>query len=258
MCFDPGATPPELPASVDRRPDLVEGRDLVLESEGAKFQAHLASCAPREGTGVVVLPDVRGLVEYYVQLARRLAEAGHPAIVLDYFGRTAGTGRRADGFDFMPHIKATSAASVQADVAAATAALREHTGVEDVVTLGFCFGGSHSYLATTEPAIELSGAIAFYGGLDASRLEVFPDPAGEASCMRSPLLALYGGADPSIPPELIRRFDEALTQHGVDHEFVTYPGAPHSFFDRTHRDHAEECSDAWLRVLRFLKEIGRR
>jgi carboxymethylenebutenolidase len=33
---------------------------------------------------------------------------------------------------------------------------------------------------------------------------------------------------------------------------VTYPGAPHSFFDRRYEEHAEACADAWRRMLAFL------
>ena len=46
-------------------------------------------CASADGsTGVVVLPDVRGLFRFYEQLAERFAAAGHPAIAIDDFGRT--------------------------------------------------------------------------------------------------------------------------------------------------------------------------
>jgi carboxymethylenebutenolidase len=34
---------------------------------------------------------------------------------------------------------------------------------------------------------------------------------------------------------------------------VTYPGAPHSFFDRSHEQHADASADAWRRVLAFLE-----
>jgi carboxymethylenebutenolidase len=39
----------------------------------------------------------------------------------------------------------------------------------------------------------------------------------------------------------------------VPHEVTTYPGAPHSFFDRRQEEHAEASEDAWRRVLEFLR-----
>ena len=46
---------------------------------------------------MLVLPDNRGLSSFYEQLTIRLAEQGHTALVIDYFGRTAGPGARERG-----------------------------------------------------------------------------------------------------------------------------------------------------------------
>ncbi len=43
---------------------------------------------------------------------------------------------------------------------------------------------------------------------------------------------LFGGADRASQPRRSRRSTRALTAAGTDHRLVTYPGAPHSFFDR--------------------------
>lgn len=254
MCFDPLATPPPLPADVGTH-DVVS-EELVLGSEGAQFTAYLSLTSGPSHTGIVVLPDVRGLFGYYEQLTTRFAAAGHSAIALDYFGRTAGLSSRPNDFEFLPHIRATSPEQIRADIATCVATLRERAEIEHVVTVGFCFGGSHSYLATTDPSLGLSGAVAFYGGLDPSRLGVFPKPAAQAGSMHGPILAIFGGADASIPTELREEFDEALTEAEVEHEFIVYEGAPHSFFDRSHHGHGDECEDAWRHVLRFLAAVG--
>ena len=52
--------------------------------------------------------------------------------------------------------------------------------------------------------------------------------------------------------EAIADLEAALERAGVDHEVITYPGAPHSFFDRRQTDFAEESADAWRRVLDFI------
>jgi carboxymethylenebutenolidase len=70
--------------------------------------------------------------------------------------------------------------------------------------------------------------------------------------MHGPVLGLFGGADEHILPEHIAAFDQALTGAEVEHELVTYPGAPHSFFDRRYAEHADACADAWRRVLGFF------
>ena len=37
---------------------------------------------------------------------------------------------------------------------------------------------------------------------------------------------------------------------------MIYPGAPHSFFDRSFAEHEGACSDAWRRVIGFLEKVG--
>ena len=76
----------------------------------------------------MILPDVRGLYPFYSELAERFAQAGHHAIALDYFGRTAGLGPRDEDFEYMPHVQQTHPLTVQADAAAALAELRSRTG----------------------------------------------------------------------------------------------------------------------------------
>ena len=59
------------------------------------------------------------------------------------------------------------------------------------------------------------------------------------------MLGLFGGDDPGIPVETVQQFDSVLTEVGIAHEIVIYPGAPHSFFDRTYEQFREESADAW-------------
>jgi carboxymethylenebutenolidase len=80
-----------------------------------------------------------------------------------------------------------------------------------------------------------------------------PTPIERAPEMEAPILALQGGADQNITAELNAEFDQALTDAGVEHEVVTYPGAPHSFFDRKQEAFADDSADAWNRTLEFIE-----
>jgi carboxymethylenebutenolidase len=254
VCFAYDARPPELPPEVGMAP-LAGGAAAELaelcSADGTWFSAALARPAEASDVGVVILPDVRGLYRFYVELAERFADAGHAAIAIDYFGRTAGTGQRDEDFDYWPHVMETRVPTVQADVAAAISALRDQTGVTRVATVGLCFGGTHSFLAAAQPDLGLDRVVGFYGGLESSGRGL-PRPADAAGQMVCPVLGLFGGADERILPEHVERFEQALGAAGVDHEVVTYPGAPHSFFDRSQHDYADACADAWRRALAFL------
>ena len=71
--------------------------------------------------------------------------------------------------------------------------------------------------------------------------------------MAAPILALQAGADQNITAEDNAAFDAALAGAGVEHEVVTYEGAPHSFFDRKQEEFADASDDAWRRTLEFVE-----
>ena len=53
---------------------------------------------------------------------------------------------------------------------------------------------------------------------------------------------------------MVNKFDRELTAGSVEHQIVTYPDAPHSFFDRHFEEFASESADAWEKVLAFIAE----
>jgi carboxymethylenebutenolidase len=249
MCFDTDSVPP-IPVISGA---AVSHDDLVLEAaDGNRFAAFSATPDEPGTVGVVILPDVRGLYRFYEELALRFAERGYPAIAFDYFGRTAGVEKRDDDFEYMPHVQETTPEGVQADVAAAVAYLRD-AGSTSIFTVGFCFGGRNSWLAAAS-GHELAGAIGFYG-MPGERNGV-PGPTSLAHQITAPILALQAGDDGHILPEDNAAFDAALTEAGVEHDVVTYAGAPHSFFDRKQEQFADASEDAWQRVLAFVERYA--
>ena len=251
MCFEPSARPPIAPIAGG----AFDARKLTLTSgDGTQFGAYAARATTPSGAGVVILPDIRGLHRYYEELALRFAEHGIDAIAIDYFGRTAGVGDRGDDFDWQPHVAQTKAPQIAADVAAAIAYLRSPEGgaPRSIFTVGFCFGGSNSWLQAAN-GHGLAGAIGFYGRPLGPTRDGSPPPIERVREYACPILGLFGGADQGIPASAVEQFDAALKEAGVEHEFVTYPGAPHSFFDRRWTEYAEASADAWERILRFIR-----
>ncbi len=241
MCYSDDAIPPFPPI----RGGSPEGEQLVLTAaDGARFAAYGAHPEAHDQAGIVILPDVRGLHPFYEELALRFAETGLNAVAIDYFGRTAGLAARDDSFEFRPHVEQATSDQIAMDVGAAVDWLRSPAGggCTDVFSVGFCFGGSNSW---NQGAADhgLAGCIGFYG--QPQRTEPF------LKLMKSPLLLLIAGAD-FTPAEAYRRFEGDLAAAGVAFEAHTYEGAPHSFFDRTFKEHAAACDDAWERMLGFI------
>jgi carboxymethylenebutenolidase len=248
MCYDLDARPPIPPVSGG----AADGEDIVLTAQdGNRFAAYTAFSDRPGGPQVLIFPDVRGLHQFYKELALRFAETGIRALAIDYFGRTAGIGPRDEGFDYRTHVEQVQWPTFLVDVAAALDYLHGMSITErPTFIVGFCRGGAYSLLIGAEN-FNLSGIMAFYPGL--SR----PVPGSQGSTLeraakiRCPVLGLFGGADPSIPPSDVQQLDEQLDRAGVKHELVTYPAATHSFFDRRAVEFADASADAWKRVLSF-------
>src|SRR4051812_7279038 len=246
MCFELDSSPP-IPVISGA---AVSHEDLVLEArDGNRFAAFLATPEEQSDTGVVILPDVRGLYRFYEELALRFAERGYAALALDYFGRTAGVEKRGEDFEYPGHVAQTTPEGIQADVAAAVERLRE-LGCRSIFTVGFCMGGRQSWFAAAD-GHGLAGAVGFYG-MPGER-DGQPGPTQRAGEIQVPVLALQAGADQNITAEHNAAFEQALAEAGVEHELISYEGAPHSFFDRKQEEFAEASEDAWQRVLDFIE-----
>jgi carboxymethylenebutenolidase len=246
MCFDTDSAPP-IPVIAGA---AVSHEDLELDAaDGNRCAAFLATPEEAAATGVVILPDVRGLYRFYEELALRFAERGYAALAFDYFGRTAGTAKRGDDFDYPPHVDAVTPEQIQLDTRAAVERLRA-LGCSSIASVGFCMGGRQSWLAAAS-GHGLAAAIGFYGRPGTGR-DGSPGPIDRIAEIACPILALQAGADRNITAEDNAAFERALTEAGIEHEIVTYDGAPHSFFDRKQSEFAEASDDAWRRTLAFV------
>jgi len=252
MCFDHDSRPPIAPIAGG----ALDGRLMTLTvDDGTRLAAFQARAATPSGAGVVILPDVRGLHPYYEELALRFAERDIDAVAVDWFGRTAGVARREAGFEYMPHVTQTTWAGIAADIRAGVAAVRtdegDRPGADRAFTVGFCMGGRMSFLAGTL-GLGLSGVIGLYGTLQGPWRNDAPAPVDVVASIAAPVLGLFGGADEGITAEAIAAFDAGLTAAGTPHRLVTYPGAPHSFFDRKAAEFADASAAAWGEILAFV------
>ena len=239
MCFDDDSAPP-IPAISGA---AVSHDDLTLTAaDGNEFAAFLATPDGPATTGVVVLPDVRGLYHFYEELALRFAERGYVALAMDYFGRTLGVGKRKNDWNYMEHVQQLTMHDLQQDIGACANHLRA-LGCTSLFTIGFCYGGSTSWAAAAF-GHGLNGAIGYYGR-PSRMLEHVP-------AIEAPLLILQAGDDANITHEHNLELEHALRDAGKEYELIEYEGAPHSFFDRKQEEFKEASDDSWRRVLEFI------
>jgi len=216
---------------------------MITFSDGAeKFDAYLAPSATGKGPGVILLQEWWGLVGHIKEIADRLALAGFTALAPDLFrGKTAEEPDDAQTLMMALHIGETEKILRKAILTLLT---RPETDGQQVGVIGFCMGGQLAlFAAGSNPVI--CATVDFYG--------IHPNVIPTYRSINGPILGIFGEDDHMVSPALVDSLDEELTLMGKKHEFVTYPGLGHAFFNPKNATYnADAAEDAWNRTIAFL------
>ena len=233
------------PAAMEAPAQPVDGADVTYGEIGGKplhgYAAHPKS-AKGPLPGVIVIHEWWGLNDNIRAMTRRLAGEGYEALAVDLYG-----GSHAESPD--EAMKLMNA--VQQNPAPAQDNLRhaaawlEGKKVTKLGVIGWCFGGGWSLNTTLMMPDKIAATVIYYG-----RLET--DPAKLAT-IKHPVLANFGGADPSIPADTIQAFENTLKKQGTPVDVKIYPGAAHAFANPSGQSYrADAAKDAWRRTTAFF------
>lgn len=239
-------------------------RDIEYVHDGTRMAGLL--CAPegaRDLPAVVLVHDAFGLSEEMVEIARRIADLGYAVFAADVWGGRI-TPRSEDEIGPLIGAMAGDRARWIGRVALAheVAAAQPEVGGGDLVSLGYCFGGS-SVLEYARTGGRARAVIAIHPGLDLVEYDwsaVKPDTAPGA-------LVVFGADDPMATPEQWRKTKAAMTGAGVDWELNLYSGTVHGFTSprAAHspnpavvRYHPRNAGRAWRATAGFLTELRTR
>jgi carboxymethylenebutenolidase len=244
-----------------RAPRAIKEEETRLSAgDGATLREFLAQPATgfRRGA-VVIIHDIWGYTEFYRDLARRITERGHAAAMVDFFARQGelpgsmqAPERTGVAVDAMARgrerAQQLSDERFLADMQSAVDNLQAR-GARRVACWGFCLGGRLALIAAARTR-GLAGVVSYYGFLEAEPGRLAP--ARLAAEIQIPVLAVFGGADPGIPPDQVAAFERTLT---ISKEVVSYPGAPHGFLRYGATEHKGAIDDALERTYRFLSRV---
>jgi carboxymethylenebutenolidase len=212
----------------------------LMARDGREFNAWLAAPTGAPRGAVVVLQEIFGLNSHIRAVADGYAAEGYLAIAPSLFDRvrrdvdlpyTADAVQEGRGY-----AKQLPPEKVLLDIAASIAVVK-HAG--RVATVGFCWGGTQSWLAAAQ--LPVTAAVCYYGTAIAANLDQRP---------RVPVLCHFGDRDQSIPPEAVA----AIRAAHPDGTYYTYP-ADHGFnCDQRATYDAASATLARQRTLAFLAE----
>jgi carboxymethylenebutenolidase len=220
------------------------GRMLSFRGNGAGYLGYLSPAAS-PAPGVVVVQEWWGLNDHIKDVCDRFGAEGFTALAPDLYNGIVATSPDEAGRLLM----ALNIAETEKILRGGIAALLEDPACssETVGVVGFCMGGQLAlFAAATSPDL-VSACVDFYGA--------HPSVHPPLENLRAPLLGIFAEMDGSITPDVRAALDRRLTALGKEHEFHTYPGTKHGFFNDTRPIHHPEASrDAWRRTLAFLRQ----
>jgi len=244
---------------MSRAYDAVLAETVMITGHGGdEIAAYLARpMNPGPTPGVLVIHHMPGWDEGSKEITRKFAVNGYSAICPHLHYR--------EGPDASPDDAAAAARAAGGvpddrflgDADGAIRALRALTSSNGKVgVIGYCSGGRQSFLAAcslpVDAAVDCYGAFVVAAPPEGGPFKMKPivDLAGNLRC---PLLGLFGADDSYPSTEEVAELDDVLKELGKNHEFHTYEGAGHAFFN-TDRDsyRPEAALDGWQRVFSWF------
>lgn len=202
---------------------------------------------------VVVIHEIFGLTDWVRGVADQLAADGFIAIAPDLLSGKGPDGGGTDSFEggeVRRAIRELDRGEVVRRLnGAAHHAMSLPAATSSFASIGFCWGGSTSFMySTAQP--ELDAAVVYYGGA--------PDAEALAR-IEAPVLGLYGGDDARVNAT-IGPAEQEMERLAKRYEYEIYDGAGHGFLRQQNgRDGANMSAtqQAWPRTIAFLKaELG--
>jgi carboxymethylenebutenolidase len=211
----------------------------IMARDGHEFQAWLTAAPARPRGAVVVIQEIFGINAYMRAVTDGFAAAGYTAIAPSLFDRVRrgiqlgySDAERQEGAGYAKQLLPEN---TMKDVAAAVAVVRNSGRVG---TVGYCFGGTLSYLAACQ--LPVACAVVYYGRA-ANYLDQTP---------RCPVLYHFGSDDQSIPMSDVEKIRAAARPDAV---VYTYEGAGHGFScEQRSSYNAEAAALAGTRTMEFL------
>jgi dienelactone hydrolase len=240
---------------------MIEGRTVTYSADGVAMKGYLAYDKSITGKrpGVLVVHEWWGLNDYARKRARMLAAMGYTALAVDMYGGGKQAMHPDDAGQFSSELMKNFDTAKTRFMAALDFLKKQKTVDPDrIAAIGYCFGGG-IVLNMARQGVDLKGVASFHGSLAA----VTPAKPG---MVKARILVLHGADDKFTTPEQVEAFKQEMKNAGADYQFISYPGAMHSFTNPEADLYAKKYKmplgynaradkESWAELTKFLETI---
>ncbi len=222
------------------------GENITYTVDDRPYQGYLIDTKPGAPL-VLLIHDWDGLTDYEVKRAQMLADLGYSVFAADLFGAGVRPTKVEDKKQQTEELYKDRQKMRKLLYAALDTAKAQGLSTGNAVAVGYCFGGA-AVLEFARSGADLKGFVTFHGGLATPEGQNYANAKGK-------FLILHGTADTSVSIDQFAALAEKLEENHVEHEMITYSGAPHAFTvfgSKSYREDADKKS--WRRFTEYLQD----
>lgn len=226
---------------------LASEHNIIYQVGSDLYQGYYIS--PSQNAPLVLLVhDWDGLTDYEIKRANMLAQMGYAVFAVDLFGAGVRPTKIEDKRQHTGELYKDREKLRNLMQGALKKARQLGANTSNSVAMGYCFGGA-AVLEFARSGAPLKGFATFHGGLATPQGQDYSQTSGK-------ILVMHGSADSAITMDQFANLATELESNAVEHEMITYSGAPHAFtvFD-SDRYRADADKQSWQRFSEFLSTV---
>lgn len=197
---------------------------------------------------VILIHDWDGLTGYEKERAAMLQKLGYSVFAADLFGKGVRPVEVKDKKQHTGELYKDREKMRKLLNGALAEARKLGLNGKKTVAAGYCFGGA-AVLEWARSGALLQGFASFHGGLKTPDGQNYSKTKGQ-------MMVFHGSADDHITFTDLATLGSELEKSGVNHELISYSGAPHAFTVFESKNyHKVSDQKSWKRFTGFLQEI---
>ena len=214
----------------------------IRRTGGIPVSAALALPDADNAPAILLVHEWWGLNDQIKSVALEFAKLGYVALAVDLYGKPAVT----DAASARAMMQAVDPEAATDTLVSWVDWLKSHPAANGKVgTIGWCFGGGWSLNASL--ATPVDATVIYYGNVSRG--------ADALRALKGPVLGHFATRDKSINAEMVRGFEQAMTEAGQGERLsVNWYEADHAFANPTSSRYDEpDAAASWAKTNAFLR-----
>lgn len=222
------------------------GGYVTYSVDGKEYEGYYNSPS-KNAPLVYIVHDWDGVTDYEVKRVEMLNNLGYAAFAVDLYGKGVRPTQLEDKKALTKSLYADRKKMRKLLDAGFEEAKKQGANTDNSLGMGYCFGGA-AILEMARSGAKLKAFVPFHGGLTTPKGQDYSKTKGK-------VVVFHGSADKAVSLQDFATLAQELEETGLNHEMLTYSGAPHAFtVFGSNRYHKEADEKSWKRFTEVLEE----